>query len=1744
MKLGEVWGHQQQAGSQEGRVTALSCCPGKSTAECAQVSLGGSEVRLRVQRVGGRMSCLVGSGATRSHAEDMAQAQGQRDGISTSNEKTQPELGNSVACQGPRTVVLRKNSEGFGFTLRHFIVYPPESTLYLKDEENGNGKGYFQSRLEPVDTIFVKNVREKGPAHQAGLCTGDRLVKVNRESVLGKTYSQVIALIQNSENILELTVMPKDEDVLQLAYSQDAYLKGHEPYKGEAQNLPDPPPVCYPRSKIQPTAMLMGQSPVDNWNCWPGSVKPSNLLDNHCHLDSRVARVDERAGRRQGEDPSVVAQIRGRSYSLAGKVGSPLHFHFTNHQAAIASASQTQLGLSKSELCQQALSDWYYSQTTERLGLTMPPRHRSFSQGRLVEVTSALNHQRVGWPHSSSQNTLLLQSSDPYWMKEWDISSKPTSNRACSSNPPGSAYICHSRSMEMLDQTLGLVSPCSEKSAWISQAQKAPFRTDGHQQSNYCTMSPVPSPGPPMPLHQQQPTSNSQQVGQSRRLPPQGQDEQSVGYQSYSPSFYHKAGRLLQAHSFRDPAYTGLHFNWEPTPKASPPKDVPIVASRACTSPSLRSMSKPPNGISQQTKNERPLVESECVSQTQKVVLRPKLAVGRHTSHAQRHPNFSLSVKSPEPHGFTLKPNRGASIAQCSEDLPQCPNDSLLPVTAEDDSLAFIPYIDEPTSPSADLCAQHVPASSVVSSAMSSTPAVSSNPVSPTFTFPLTRLYSQNYNDDPKSSQHSSSLLAITTERSKSFDEGLNAFRDEGRGFSRLPKRVKSFFADGSFDSLGNVVEAHCKRHSTSELGTLTFSNVRKEGWLHYKQILTEKGKKLASGMRPWKRVFSVLRSHLLYLYKDKREAVLHGATLGGGARSANCEDEQLISIHSCLVDIAYSETKRKHVLRLTTQDFCEYLLQAEDRDDMLSWIKVICENSRTDSEEFGSSRQALINKKLNDYRKQSPMGSKPDLSPKMPRMKPSFLLPKADNPGAPPLSPKTDGKEENNLPKAPWGINLMKKVKKAGPKVFGVRLEDCQPGAINKFVPLIVETCCGLVEEMGLEYIGIYRVPGNNAMVSSLQDQLNKGADINLAEEKWQDLNVISSLLKSFLRKLPEPLFTDDKYSDFIDANRMENASNRLKTMKKLVHDLPDHYYHTLKYLAGHLKTVADNAEKNKMEPRNLALVFGPTLVRTSEDNMTEMVTHMPDRYKIVETLIQHYAWFFTEELAVDDQTPVDKEDLQPIPNIDHLLSNIGRTGQEASADSTNSDSAKSKGSWGSRRDLTAKDFTLSLLSAVTRKRRKRPVTHVLGSSTDEDSEHEPIKASNRGGRVPKREQMKGGNEEREPLRGGAAAPRAVEEDDDHDDEDENDEDEEEEEEREEDVDAGKESMRRLYKEEDISTTVVLQEKSGAGVGMWREPEDAHSIVSGYSTLSTLRHSLASEGRGDDADDEHSELVSETDNESGFASQSLTQERPEKPTQQVPYSFLYSPHKPPQSGTYPPSLLAMGGQSEGSRHSTTPSSSSFSSSSTTHRPHSRTSFSSHKLIQCDTLARKKLKGEKPKSLDVELEQGTEDQGTSSKGAPSEQGRDPVTNEESPNASLPLQSTSLIEMASFTPCASGGQGSLAEQVQARLLGSIGDLRGVGLRKPVSPETRRKKSSWRRHTIVVHVGDSTIFPMDAAISVTSPNKDMAVADRVRPDSKPVGLHCTPEPPLHRESVFLGREPATPQPVSCSRFHQYL
>lgn len=41
------------------------------------------------------------------------------------------------------------------------------------------------------------------------------------------------------------------------------------------------------------------------------------------------------------------------------------------------------------------------------------------------------------------------------------------------------------------------------------------------------------------------------------------------------------------------------------------------------------------------------------------------------------------------------------------------------------------------------------------------------------------------------------------------------------------------------------------------------------------------------------------------------------------------------------------------------------------------------------------------------------------------------------------------------------------------------------------------------------------------------------------------------------------------------------------------------------------------------QMEVRNLAIVFGPTIIRTGDDSMMAMVKDMSDQCRIVETLI-----------------------------------------------------------------------------------------------------------------------------------------------------------------------------------------------------------------------------------------------------------------------------------------------------------------------------------------------------------------------------------------------------------------------------------------------------------------------------------------------------------------------------------------
>ncbi|TRY66111.1 hypothetical protein DNTS_035595, partial [Danionella cerebrum] len=1262
------------------------------------------------------------------------------------------------AWPGPKTIRLRRTSQGFGFTLRHFIVYPPESAVHskIKDEDHGR-RGRPRNRLEPMDTIFVKQVKEGGPAHGAGLCTGDRIVKVNSESIIGKTYSQVIGLIQNSHTFLELCVMPKDEDILQLAYSQDAYLKGHDAYSGNARHIPEPPPICYPRVDCKPPGMAQAteasapgvvlkdlgyrveipvppspppipktQTAVCVYNesvrtvLVPSDVHMGRMVPGH-RGDYGVVSPDPmliraRPGTVSGGLPPYLHPRKADMFP-SGYHGDPYAIpppHYVPASSVTSPANHQNIDWRTYQTYREYIDNkglHAYSRTFQERLDSLRAASQSVHGGPHYEVQPgwgnklrrrSTSHDRAYQgpanlpPRSASQDRMVglergarARDWPPRSMSSEGLMRKP---RVHSTDYVEHGEILSATPWGAVDRQLyGRVDQRSRPSR-----QSLPPRAMLYRPQTGYGLSVRGIPGsnshsirtdiPPSSGFSEHPRNGLNQAKE-----PPSKDQSGFGNR-ISKSASNQSRTRTETMQCPE---TGKEnpLKLRSTSYSAPAPQRPQVGASAQKSSSREGKSLPVNGSS--------LLEG--------VVLREKPPPGKGTPQPLRHPSYILAVNDtdvsePSGGGVCWLPNdarRETHIRRVGERL-----DSSFCSSNLDESLDSIPFIDEPASPSVDHDGTHIPASVVISGAQALIP----DSPSPTTPSPLMR---RQLSHDQESLRNAILESGTKTERSKSYDEGLDNYREEGRGRSSKPSlRVFRKALDGHKSD-----DSSSRRDSSTEI----FSDSTKEGWLHFRQLNTEKGKRVGGGIRPWKQMYSVLRGHSLYLYKDKKEGLAH-------INSQLDDDPLSISIKACLIDISYSDTKRKNVLRLTTSD-CEYLFQAEGREDMLSWIRVIQENSNPDEENAAVTSTDLINRKLKEYISMSAPSSKTEPSPKTSRQSLSIrhTLLGGSSKSQSLYSPRNDHERNDSSPprdKAAWrrGIPGLKKKpqdkRPAAGVTFGVRLDNCPPAQTNRFVPLIVEVCCKLVEERGLEYTGIYRVPGNNAAISSMQEELDtKGmTDIDIQEDKWRDLNVISSLLKSFFRKLPEPLFTNEKYSNFIDANRKVDPVERLKALKNLIHELPDHHYETLKFLSGHLKT---------MEPRNLAIVFGPTLVRTSEDNMTHMVTHMPDQYKIVETLIQQYDWFFTEDADKEPTTAVELESTvqsQPVPNIDHLLTNIGRTAPSPGdvSDSTTSDSARSKGSCGTNKD----QYTRELLrtSIFVNRKRKKPKDKLHLSSSDDD--------------------------------------------------------------------------------------------------------------------------------------------------------------------------------------------------------------------------------------------------------------------------------------------------------------------------------------------------------------------------------------------------------------------------------------
>jgi len=163
---------------------------------------------------------------------------------------------------------------------------------------------------------------------------------------------------------------------------------------------------------------------------------------------------------------------------------------------------------------------------------------------------------------------------------------------------------------------------------------------------------------------------------------------------------------------------------------------------------------------------------------------------------------------------------------------------------------------------------------------------------------------------------------------------------------------------------------------------------------------------------------------------------------------------------------------------------------------------------------------------------------------------------------------------------------------------VFGVSLDELFQKT-SRPIPFIAEKCCEYLREFSLDSEGIFRISGNARVIQALKLMFNQVDFVDLSIVCKNDVHTVAGLFKLFLRELPIPLFTFDKYDQFVAIFRSKgNQKEKDHQAASLISDLPDAHLYFLKFLIDFLQEIIAHSAVNKMTSNNLARIFGPVLL------------------------------------------------------------------------------------------------------------------------------------------------------------------------------------------------------------------------------------------------------------------------------------------------------------------------------------------------------------------------------------------------------------------------------------------------------------------------------------------------------------------------------------------------------------------
>ncbi|CAH0550335.1 unnamed protein product [Brassicogethes aeneus] len=169
-------------------------------------------------------------------------------------------------------------------------------------------------------------------------------------------------------------------------------------------------------------------------------------------------------------------------------------------------------------------------------------------------------------------------------------------------------------------------------------------------------------------------------------------------------------------------------------------------------------------------------------------------------------------------------------------------------------------------------------------------------------------------------------------------------------------------------------------------------------------------------------------------------------------------------------------------------------------------------------------------------------------------------------------------------------------------PKLFGGSLEEYLE-ATNQEIPLIMKSSIRVINLYGLHHQGIFRVSGSQVEINNFREWFERGEDPLADMTDASDINSVAGVLKLYLRELREPLFPIVFFEQFMEMAQLECKDEFVVRMRGIVKSLPAPVIVVLRYLFAFLNHLSEFSDENMMDPYNLAICFGPTLVPVPDD-------------------------------------------------------------------------------------------------------------------------------------------------------------------------------------------------------------------------------------------------------------------------------------------------------------------------------------------------------------------------------------------------------------------------------------------------------------------------------------------------------------------------------------------------------------